>query len=428
MTRWLRNWVLTINSFNSNIKMFILANILIQIGMGIFMVMYNLYIRGLGYSETVNGSVISINSLATALMLIPAGLLRDRFGRKRLIIIGTTLTAIVLFGRSIVTHEHPILMFGFMAGTVWALAQVSGVPFLAENSKPSERMHLFSIHFAMVTVANVVGNLLGGTIADGLQALFDIGIVESIRISLIVGASIFTISLIPLLKLKAVPKVKVVEKQTDDVETSGLKVAEEAFEASFKKNFKMIVLFGLSSLMIGTGSGLVIPYLNLYFANRFDASNSYVGLVIALGSAMTAVAMLIGPVLVKKVGKVRALVIFQFVSIPFLFITGFTNSLLIASIGFLLRQALMNAGNPITSAIAMDVVHDKYKGLANSVNQMVFNLGWAMMGLPAAWLVTTYGNYWGYAFTFSITGCLYLIASTYFYFIFGRKYQLKEDR
>ncbi len=41
--------------------MFMLANVLIQIGMGVFSVMYNLYIRGLGYSETVNGSVITIN-------------------------------------------------------------------------------------------------------------------------------------------------------------------------------------------------------------------------------------------------------------------------------------------------------------------------------------------------------------------------------
>ena len=87
----------------------------------------------------------------------------------------------------------------------------------------------------------------------------------------------------------------------------------------------------------------------------------------------------------------------------------------------------MNAGNPITSAIAMDVVHDKYKGLANSINQTVFNLGGAVMGLPAAWFVTTYGAYWGYVYTFSITGVLYLIGSTYFYVVFGRKFTLKNE-
>lgn len=413
-----REWLSNIMSFNRNIKLFMLGNILIQIGMGVFGVMYNLYIRELGYSEAVNGSVISITSLATALMLVPAGIISDRIGRKSILLVGTFVSAIMLFGRSIVSVEQPILIFAFLTGIIWAFVQVSGVPFLAENSKPTERMNLFSIHFAIVTVANVVGNLLGGLVADGFQHVFNFDSVESIRSSLLLGAIIFTFGLVPILSLST-PKS---ENQTQGRMLKSSKGIGESEESSFKKNFRMIVLFGIANLLIGTGSGLVIPYLNLYFANRFDASNSYVGLIIALGSAMTAVAMLIGPLLVKKVGKVRALVIFQLLSIPFLFLTAFTNSLLIASIGFLMRQALMNAGNPIQSAIAMDVVHNKYKGLANSVSQMVFNIGWATMGLPAAWLVTTYGNYWGYAYAFSITGVLYLIASTYFYLVFSRKY------
>ncbi|WP_107841497.1 MFS transporter [Metasolibacillus meyeri] len=417
MKKWLDEWGKSLKSFNRNIRLFILSNVLIQIGMGVFSVMYNLYIRELGLPESVNGSVISMTSLATAIMLIPAGLLSDKIGRKWLLIIGSTLTAILLVGRSIVTAEQPMLMLAFGMGIAWALAQVSGVPFLAENSSPRERMQLFSIHFALITVSNVVGNLLGGIIADTLQWLAKMDEVQSIQISLLTGCVIFFCGLFPLFKMKPVAPVQKEKAQVVHTEK----------EAGWSFNFKMIIFFGTANLLVGFGAGLVIPYLNLYFANRFDASNSYIGLILALGSAMTTVAMLIGPMLVKRVGKVRALVLFQLMSIPFLFLTAFTNSLFLASLGFLMRQALMNAGNPIQSAIAMEVVHDKYKGLANSVNQMVFNLGWAVMGLPAAWLVTSYGSYWGYAYAFCITGALYLIASTFFYITFGRKYTLKEE-
>ncbi|MEC1176953.1 MFS transporter [Metasolibacillus meyeri] len=417
MKKWLYEWGKSLKSFNRNIRLFILSNVLIQIGMGVFSVMYNLYIRELGLPESVNGSVISMTSLATAIMLIPAGLLSDKIGRKWLLIIGSTLTAILLVGRSIVTAEQPMLMLAFGMGIAWALAQVSGVPFLAEHSSPRERMQLFSIHFALITVSNVVGNLLGGIIADTLQWLAKMDEVQSIQISLLTGCVIFFCGLFPLFKMKPVAPVQKEKAQVVHTEK----------EAGWSFNFKMIIFFGTANLLVGFGAGLVIPYLNLYFANRFDASNSYIGLILALGSAMTTVAMLIGPMLVKRVGKVRALVLFQLMSIPFLFLTAFTNSLFLASLGFLMRQALMNAGNPIQSAIAMEVVHDKYKGLANSVNQMVFNLGWAVMGLPAAWLVTSYGSYWGYAYAFCITGALYLIASTFFYITFGRKYTLKEE-
>lgn len=139
MKKWLHEWGRSLKSFNRNIRLFILSNVLIQIGMGVFSVMYNLYIRELGLPESVNGSVISMTSLATALMLIPAGLLSDKIGRKWLLIIGSTLTAILLVGRSVVIAEQPMLMLAFGMGIVWALAQVSGVPFLAENSSPREQ-------------------------------------------------------------------------------------------------------------------------------------------------------------------------------------------------------------------------------------------------------------------------------------------------
>ncbi|MER1956755.1 MAG: MFS transporter [Solibacillus sp.] len=421
MKTWLLEWVKNFKSFNRNIKLFIFANLFLQMGMGIFSIMYNLYIRELGLPETVNGSVISITALATAFMLIPAGIISDKLGRKWIMITGASLTCLMLFGRSFVTAEQPMLLFAFATGIVWALIQVSGVPFLAENSNPKERMHLFSLHFALVTIANVVGSLLGGVIADLMQLLFYMDEAHSIRVALLVGAALFMLGLPALFKLKPIKKVEVVKQQSIEPKANE-KNASRGF------NFKMMALFAIANLLIGSGSGLVIPYLNLYFANRFEASNSYIGFILALGSAMTAVAMMIGPMLVKRVGKVRALVIFQFASIPFLFLTAFTGSLFFASLGFLMRQALMNAGNPITSAIAMDVVHDKYKGLANSINQTVFNLGWAVMGIPAAWFVTTYGSYWGYVYTFSITGALYLIGSTYFYIVFGRKFALKNEQ
>lgn len=417
---WFTSWKKKISSFNKNVKMFMLANILIQIGMGVFLVMYNLYIKELGYPETLNGKIISMTSLASALMLIPAGYLSDRLGRKGIIITGAIVAAGTLFYRSLITGEQSLIFAAFFTGLFMALVQVSGVPFLAENSKASERMHLFSIHFSLMTIASVVGSLGGGVLADALHIIGNISTVDSIMYVLIIGAIIFTIGIVPLFQLKPIQ----IEMDSDEhtEETDG------NTPSGFRKNLKIIVLFGVANLLIGTGSGLVIPYLNLYFSNRFDASNTYIGLILSLGSAMAAVAMLLGPALVKKVGKVKALVIFQLLSIPFLFITGYSNSLIIASIAFLMRQALMNAGNPIQSAIAMDLVQDKYKGLANSVNQMVFNVGWASTGAISTGLVMTFGFYWGYAYTFTITGILYIIASTYFYILFGRKSTLRNKQ
>jgi MFS family permease len=413
MMVWAADMKMKILSFNRNIKLFMLANVLIQIGMGVFMVMYNLYIKELGMPETVNGKVISMTATASALMLIPAGFLSDRFGRKWILLIGAALGAATLFYRSFAVDETPLVAAAFLTGLFMAFVQVSGIPFLAEHSKASERVHMFSVYFALMTLANVGGSLFGGLISDAFQLLLSMNATLAIRWSLLFGALLFTLALLPLLRLDSRPP-----PAEEKVST---RIDIDIADASLKKNLIVIFHFSFASLLIGLGSGLVVPYLNLYFANRFDASNTYIGLILALGSAMTVVAMLIGPLLAARVGKVKAMLLFQLLSIPFLVLTAYTTSLLLASLGFLLRQALMNAGNPIQSAIAMEVVHDKYKGLANSANQMVFNIGWATMGPAAAGLVIGFGSYWGYAYAFTITSVLYLISVLYYYFIFGKR-------
>ncbi|MDZ4938629.1 MFS transporter, partial [Clostridium perfringens] len=93
----------------------------------------------------------------------------------------------------------------------------------------------------------------------------------------------------------------------------------------------------------------------------------------------------------------------------------------IASVGFLFRQALMNAANPIQSSILIDRVPDHRRGIANSVTQTAFMLGWATMGPVQSKLVTTYGSYWGYAITFCITGTLYVVSSFLYYRMFRER-------
>ncbi len=418
MILWANEWKTKILSFNRNIKLFMLANVLLQSGLGVYMVMYNLYIKELGLPETVNGNVISMTATAAAIMLIPAGFLSDKFGRKWMLLGGAAAAAITLFYRSFAISETQLVAAAFFTGLFMAFVQVSGIPFLAEHSKSSERVHLFSVYFALMTLANVAGSLLGGAVSDIFQWLFSMEAVFAIRWALFVGALLYIAGLVPLLYLDNKPPASKEKVKT--------RIEINVADAGLKKNLAAIFHFSFASLLIGFGSGLVVPYLNLYFANRFDASNSYIGLILASGSAMTVVAMLIGPVLVAKVGKVNAMLLFQLLSIPFLILTAYTTSLLLASLGFLLRQALMNAGNPIQSAIAMEVVHDKYKGLANSANQVVFNIGWATMGPVAAGLVISFGSYWGYAYAFSITSVLYLISAIYFYFIFGKR-KLQEQ-
>ncbi|WP_249414114.1 MULTISPECIES: MFS transporter [Alteribacter] len=411
MGRFVGEWMDQFKVYNRNVRYFLLASALANIGMGIFLIIYNYYIRELGFDDSVNGRVIAMQSMATALLLLPAGLLSDRYGRKRIIVIGAVFAALSLFLRSVLSLEDMLLAAAFMTGMFMSFIQVSSIPLLAENSTEKQRVHLFSFNFAIIMLANVVGNLLGGTLSDFLTHLIGLSALWSIRITLLVGAVFFLAALLPIFKINEERKLF----SRNDQQRSFKKLF-----TTHKHGVKIILLFAVAQMIIGFGSGLVIPYLNLYFVDRFDISHSLVGLILSMGQLMTAVAMMIGPAVVRKYGEVMAVVILQLASIPFLLITAFTENLWFAVFGFLFRQALMNAGNPIQMSLMMRSVDDSIKGLANSVGQAVFQLGWAVMGPVSTTLVMVYGAYSGYAIVFSITSVLYIIGTAYFFFVFRK--------
>ncbi len=409
-------WLSLYSSFNSNIKFFLIGNVLAQLGFGVFMVMYNLYIKALGYSEQLNGQIISLTALAGAIILIPAGIVSDRIGRKKMMIIGTIAVFVTFLIRAISEQKPMLLSFAFLSGVFFSFLQVSIIPFLAENSKKEQRVVLFSLNAAIVMFSTMIGNILGGFLTDSLQTIFKISEINSLKITLIIGSSFFFLVIFPIFRIRENRK--------------SVNVVASISKVTFLKNkeqFMLILKFTTAVLLIGLGSGLVIPYLNLYFRDRFLASNSSIGIVVSLGQLATAIAIIIGPAIVKRFGEVRSVVFLQLSSIPFLLLTGFTNIYLLAATGFLFRQALMNAGNPIQQSLMMSKIDDKLKGLANSLSAMVFNLGWAIMGPVSTMIVAKGGSYWGYAIVFSATAVLYVFASLYFYSVFGREHIKKKS-
>lgn len=408
-----------------NVKLFFLANLLYQIGGGMFSVLYNLYIQGIGYNDAMNGRVVSIQSLATACIFIPIGLFGDRLSRKTLLVIGALFSGIVFALRAFAEAEPLLLILAVCSGVFAAFFQVLAIPFLAESVKKSQRLALFSAYSSLMLAAQVLGSMGGGVLADTLQH-YGIDHVLSLRFTLFAGGIATLAAFVPMLFIRErqtqpeLPNIAAAPQEQPRHSAEQAK-ADVSVKKASDGSSRIIFWFVLTQLPIGLGSGLVVPYLNLYFTNRFGVSISMMSLLISLGQIMTIVSMLIGPSLSKKVGPVRAVVIFQLLSLPFLLTTGFTNIALVASIAFLFRQALMNAANPIQSAVMVDRIPDNKRSIANSLTQTAFMLGWASMGPVQSFLVTTYGNYWGYAITFSITGALYVTASLLYYFKFRER-------
>jgi MFS family permease len=429
-----RDYKTALQLSHRNVRLFFLATFLEQIGFGVFSVLYNLYITSLGLPVTVAGSYVSANSLAGALFLVPAGILSDRFGRKRAIVLAGFCTSLLYLLQSFVQSPGLIVVTAFLTGMVGCVIWVSALPLLAENTAPEERMHLFSVNFGLVLVANVIGSLGGGALAD-FFGVIGFSPITSIRLTLLLGAALGLLALIPFQKIESTKRESVTSPQVREQSFETVREADRSWLGrlrpryilqkyrSRRSQYNLIIRFTTCSALIGFGAGLVIPYLNLYFADRFQLSKSGIGTIMALGQAMTAFTMFIGPETAKRLGAVRAVVLFELASIPFLLFTGYSTTFWLVCVAVVIRQALMNSANPIQDSIMMELVDDDLRAFAVSCGQTAFSLGWALMGPVSTAIVNSYGSYYGYATVFTCTAVLYLIGATFYYLSFQKRVQ-----
>jgi MFS family permease len=169
----------------------------------------------------------------------------------------------------------------------------------------------------------------------------------------------------------------------------------------------MTVKLAMPNFLIGVGAAILIPYMNVFFKDRFDISDSLLGLLFSLSSLFIGVGSVIGPALSTRLGgKIRTVAFTQLSSVVFMLMIGFVPSLWIAGFSFLMRAALMNMSAPLYSAFCMEKTPAHQQGMASSVLNVAWLIGWAV----GPYISGVVQQRYGFSPLFIATTILYLIS------------------
>jgi MFS family permease len=174
----------------------------------------------------------------------------------------------------------------------------------------------------------------------------------------------------------------------------------------------------LPGFLISIGAGQVIPFLNLYVQRKFGLDLAQLNAVFALTSLGTVVAILLQPTLARRFGQITSVVIVQGASIPFLVVLGFSPILWTVIMSMAVRNSLMNAGNPIFSAFAMEQVTPAERASLSASMSVLWQVGWVIGGTLYALFQLTLGFAAGYAVNFITIITLYTIATCLYWIWF----------
>jgi MFS family permease len=397
-----------IRSFSQAARLYLIAIVIDGISYCGWSLFFNFYILQRGFDKDFLGLVNAMPSIGILLLGIPMGRLSDRIGRRWAMIIGATLSIISMCLQVILRDPLLILMAAFMTGAASSLYFLSQAPFMMKASDPHNRDLLFSLNFGLITLSGAVGSAFAGQLPSFFGHLLHTPDTSALayRAVILTSMAISFLLLVPLLIMKEPP-----------TKTSPLQTGQKRISMWGVVRQPITLKLALPNLLIGLGAAILMPYVNVFFAERFSVTNQVLGVLFGLSAMLTGIGSMIGPRLARKLGgKVQAVTLTQASSLVFLLLMGFTPWMALSAGAYLVRGMLMNMAMPLLDAFSMEQVDENQQGTVNSVRNLAWQFGWAVGPFLSGLVQERYG----FAPLFVAT-CVLYGASTWLTWIFFHK-------
>ncbi len=180
--------------------------------------------------------------------------------------------------------------------------------------------------------------------------------------------------------------------------------------------------YALSSAIVAFGAGMVVPLMSAWMSKQYGISDAVSGPILGIASLVIGIATLAGPILAKKLGLVRAIVVTQAFSTVFMFATPLSASYVIASTVYTVRAFLMNMASPLSQSMIMGLVEEGERGVASGINSALWRLPNALSTYIGAYLL----GIGLLATPFFLASFLYVISIGLFWSFF-RKIRMPEE-
>ena len=398
-----RGYHIHFKQLSRNVKIFLAGNAIQGVGLSIYTLLFNLYLKELGYGESSIGNLISTTSLGIALMAIPAAFIIDKFHVKHLVITGMILSSGFYFFQILNTSESLLFSFGLFASMFQALFNISVAPFYLRNSTPQARIHLFTLNSGLNMLAHLVGYLVGGYLPEVVRHFHpEMNQIALYRTSLMLALMVVFLSNLMFIRIRRSPIPKSKKTFVD-----GLK----------NKDWKVLSKLILPKLCFAFGGGLIVPFMNLYLKERFHLSTKMIGVSYAILQLFIFAGIFITPSLIKKTTQLRFIMLTATLSIPFMITMGLTGNITLVLGCFFARGMLMNMSSPITSMFEMEHVQEQECVFASAMILFFYHLVYTFSTRLGGHLIENYS----FGPTFFTAAFFYVMAIVLYHRFFKKE-------
>jgi MFS family permease len=370
-----------------------------------------LYLARLQFSAVQIGALFSAGAVASALLSAAVGILSDRIGRKKLLVLIALLSVAggLVFA---LTETYVVLV---LAGALGTIGRGGGAgsggamgPFapaeqalIGEHAGEEARTTAFGVVSFVGVLAGAVGSLVA-LVPAALKGVAGISLVNGYRVLFILSAVIgvaIAVVVAPVRERRAtatpVPKTKV----------GGLSTSRSAFVADertahlpsgeaprgplgiSRASWGIIGRFMITNAANGLAVGVLGPFMVYWFFRRFGTDAAEMGVLFFIINLAGAAPDLLAGGFARKLGAVNAVVVTRSISVALLAIMAIMPTFLWAAALYLVRMVVNTLSNPIRQSYLMGIIDPRDRSSAAGLSNMPSQAGAAISPTVAGYLM-----------------------------------------
>jgi len=318
---------------------------------------WSIYIKNsLGASMTELGFVFSASNAVAAVMQILSGFLSDKYGRRKLHVLGTFLAAFPPLMYALANNWTDLLPWVMLSGFATGLYLPIRWAIIADVSSNKTMASAYSWTNISWLAGSTVAPFVGGIIADLL------GIRVPFFACFILRFAVFPLTLL-MKETRRKPQPKATEFKNQKAEVIHGYVTP-------------LILFSLINIIQGLGVGVTGPVIPVFVVTNFHVEFTFIGILYAIGFGIASIIVQIPGSRCSDLFDRRKVMFVTFLlSSPFFLLFAFSQNTLQLIFFMFLSNATLNLSWSPFQTLMMDATPSSKWGFVNGVSATTFWIG-----------------------------------------------------
>jgi len=396
--------------FHKDTRRFVYSSIFEALGAAMVHFLYSIYLFKLYDSWVIVGVAIGLMQGSMTIPLLLGGWLGDRFGRKRVVILGIGISVAGVLAIAASPSLFNLLLGGALWGLGHAVYRPSFMAFLSQKVGEARRKFLFSFQSFAVMLASGIMTMVVGVMFTLFIDVYGWDDFTAISRIVLVALVFLVLQMIPLLSVKDESTREAAGKRRK----LGAKVKPKKITSPIPR--RTLLLLAMPMILLGIGAGLIVPFFSVYFIARFDTPISSISYLFGLTYILWALAYLLIPHLAERIGSVRAITLVQSAAILALVGIPISPSFGFVAAMYTTRMVLMNSNWPIMQSYSLSQVPDEHRSFTLATTQFAFDAPKSLTPFIAGFIFLL-----SLEMPFYICAVFYSLATAMFFILFRKK-------